>query len=338
MNKSEISIIITAHHEGLFLQKTILSILESAKSLEKSVKYEILLNLDNPDSETRRVANLWSENPLFIISEVSFGNPADNRNDAIKKSQGKFITLLDGDDLVSSNWLKSAYDLAKRQDGNFIIRPEIHMQFGYEEEFNTIWHMRNSRSKQEDAIQMAYWNLWTNSIFTTKETLLKIPYQNPKNGFGFEDYLFGADTRAQGTPNIIAPETVLFYRRRSFSMTTLHKDTILDYTDLLNIDFMKSIPLSTEEIRTSSAKQSLRNGFKQVYRFGFDSAKKSKTLNKALSPMARNMLYKNKIQRVPDWLIREWKAINKIENQLWPTKGEIAKLGFHPLTLKTNKH
>ena len=60
MNKSEISIIITAHHEGLFLQKTILSILESAKSLEKSVKYEILLNLDNPDIETRRVANLWS--------------------------------------------------------------------------------------------------------------------------------------------------------------------------------------------------------------------------------------------------------------------------------------
>ena len=333
MNKLEISIIITAHHEGLFLQKTILSILESAKSLEKSVKYEILLNLDNPDSETRRVANLWSENPLFIISEVSFGNPADNRNDAIKKSQGKFITLLDGDDLVSSNWLKSAYDLAKRQDGNFIIRPEIHMQFGYEEEFNTIWHMRNSRSKQEDAIQMAYWNLWTNSIFTTKETLLKIPYQNPKNGFGFEDYLFGADTRAQGTPNIIAPETVLFYRRRNFSMTTLHRETILGYTDLLDIDFMKSIPLPAEEIKTSNTGQRLKNGFKKVYRFVFDIAKKSKILSKVLGPAARNILYKKKSQQVPDWIIREWKAINKIENQLWPTKGEIAKLGFHPLTL-----
>lgn len=328
-----LSIIITAHKEGLLLHKTILAARESASLLPSDVTYEILISLDNPDAETLRCANLWKDDKHFSVLQCSFGNPADNRNYAISKSSGKYVTLCDGDDLMSESWLAKAYEMARSQgDEDFVLRPAVHLQFGYEEKNVTAWFMRDSVDKKTDAIQMAYWNLWTIMLFSTRKVLEETPFRPSLNGFGFEDYLFNADTRAKNIPHLTVPGTVLFYRRRSESVSSEHLGTVLDYSDLFDVSYIKSIPLPKNGNGTSSISHTMKVVAKRTYRFAFDAAKKIGPLNRAMYPVARNMLYKNKSKKLPTNILLQWKKINKIENQLYPTKGEIAKLQFHPLS------
>lgn len=330
----DISIILTAHKEGLFLHKTLLSVEKAIKKLDPKTSYEIILNLDNADQTTKKIAEKW-QSESTKVHYVSFGNPSDNRNDGIKKSLGKFIALLDGDDLISENWLSFAYEMIKQETSPVVLRPEAHIQFGYNDHDLAVWKMRDSSDKQTDAIQMAYWNLWTNCIFASCQTLLETPYKNPRPGFGFEDYLFCTELIEKGIANKIVPQTILFYRRRDNSTSSLHVDTILDYSPLFDINYFKSLPLPTENVEKSSnkIKAKLRHNFKRAYRFAFDAAKKIGPINRLVSPIVREILYQKKLKnQVPDWLIDQLKSINQIENQIWPTKGVIAKMQFHPLS------
>lgn len=331
----DISIVITAHREGIVLHKTILSLLKSAKSLEEEdITYEFLVNLDNPDAATSEYIKRWETDDRFVISRVSFGNPADNRNDAIKKARGTYVALMDGDDLISMNWLLSSYRLIREQKEPTVLRPAVHAQFGYEDESVTAWFMRNSLSKEVDAIQMSYWNLWTNALFTERGILLDNPYKAPVKGFGHEDFLLNANMRAKGIAQVIVPETALWYRNRINSVSSGHVGAILDYSELFSIENIKKIPIAnTDDISKTSIKQRAKSSAVRLYRFAYDTAKKVGPLNRAMAPAAREILYKKKSKKIPAWFIERWKEVNEIENQLWPTKGEIAKIKFHPLSL-----
>mgnify|MGYP000314632672 FL=1 len=333
----DLSVIITAHKEGLYLYKTLLSVQKSLEKLSK-VNTEIVINLDNADKETKRVANLCKRQDLRVkLYDVSFGNPADNRNDAISKAKGVYIAILDGDDLISENWLSSAYDMIKQQHSkDIILRPEAHIQFGYNEPNYAVWRMRSSSDKAIDAVQMAYWNLWTNCMVARKDTLEKVPFRNAKNGFGFEDYLFATETVAYNIANIIVPETALFYRRRENSTSMFHIDTILDYSPLFDVSYMQSIPLQKNEPNSQSLeniKQKMRRNFKRGYRFAFDTAKKIGPINRVMAPSVKKILYKKNIQIAGQWLIDSMRQINAIDNQIYPTEGVVALMKFHPLTL-----
>ena len=333
-NPPVISLVVTAHREGILLHKTILSLLASAKPLElKDIPYEFIINLDNPDDATRDYVKRWASDRRFTIETVSFGNPADNRNDAVKKARGEYIALMDGDDLISENWLLSACTLLNKQSKPTVLRPAAHAQFGYEDDSVTVWLMRDSLAKEVDAVQMSYWNLWTNALFTTRDILLENPYKASVNGFGFEDYLLNADMRAKDIAQVTVPETVLWYRHRIGSVSTEHAGTVLDNSNLFDISYIKSIPLldSSHSQKRSITQRAKASGVR-LYRFAFDTAKKIGPINKAISPYAREILYKKKSQKVPAWFMDRWKEINKIENQLWPTRGEVAKLNFHPLS------
>ena len=208
MRKKVLSVVITAHKEGLFLNKTLLSISNGLNKIKD--EYEIIINLDNSDKETNRIAKIWEDKDENIKAyKVSFGNPADNRNDGINKAKGTYICVIDGDDLLSGNWFKKGLEEIKKHKKDVILRPELHLQFGYNEYKYTIWKMRSSSDKATDAIQLAYWNLWTACLIAKKDILKKVPYKPALNGFGYEDYLFCADTRALDIEHIIVPETVV---------------------------------------------------------------------------------------------------------------------------------
>ena len=49
----ELSVIVTAHHEGIVTHKTVLSVFRALEPLDKqSISYEIIVHLDNPDEPT----------------------------------------------------------------------------------------------------------------------------------------------------------------------------------------------------------------------------------------------------------------------------------------------
>ena len=93
MRKKVLSVVITAHKEGLFLNKTLLSISNGLNKIKD--EYEIIINLDNSDKETNRIAKIWEDKDENIKAyKVSFGNPADNRNDGINKAKGTYICVI----------------------------------------------------------------------------------------------------------------------------------------------------------------------------------------------------------------------------------------------------
>lgn len=328
--KIVLSIIITAHNEGIYLHKSVLSI-ERALELIPEKKYEIILSLDNPDSETIRVANSLKKNKNIVIFKSSFGNPADNRNFAISKANGKFITLLDGDDLISREWFKNGLDTLKKNKGA-IVRPEIHAMFGSYMNSLVVWKMRNSSNKDIDAIQMSYWNIWTLPLISETKTVKSILFKRPVDGFGFEDYLFNCEAIAKNIPIIIAPRTTFFYRQRpNVSVSTKHMNTVLDYSSLFDISYFKSLSIPDNQTNKIS-NNSIKQNFKKTYRFIYDAAKKSQRIKKILSPTAVKLLYNKQLKRLPDFFINDWREINKIENQLYPTKEKIAQIEYHPLT------
>lgn len=332
----DISVVVTAHAEGLYLYKTLLSIERSLLQLPAGVVHEIIIGLDNANPETERVARLWcKKNKATRLLTVSFGDPASNRNHAIREAAGTYVAVLDGDDLVSEGWISRAYDTLKDQSKEVILRPAYHMQFGYDEHHYTVWKMRSSADKATDAVQMAYWNLWTNCLFATKRTLERMPFRVVKNGFGFEDYLFATETIAADIPNLIVPQTALFYRRRENSTSSLHVDTILPYSPLFDIQYFQSLPLPTSTPRSKEGiKQKLQRNVKRGYRFAFDTAKKIGPLNRTMAPSVRSILYRKNKEKVGEWFIHELEKINTIENQIYPTKGQVALMQFHPLSFQ----
>lgn len=329
--KIDLSIIVTAHNEGLYLHKTILS-LKRALELVPETNYEFILSLDNPDSETIRIANIFKNDKAFEIFKSSFGNPADNRNFAVSKAKGEICSIIDGDDLVSRKWFKNGLEILNRNK-NSIVRPEIHAMFGMHTNSLAIWRMRDSSTKEIDAIQMSYWNPWTLPLIAKTTTLKDNTFKAPRPGFGFEDYLFNCDAIVKGTQILIAPETTLFYRQRPHvSVSTKHYNTILDYSPLFDIEFIKSIKLPEQPQNKASIKQRIANNFKRGYRFAFDTAKKSHRIKRLLSPTATKILYKRQLLRLPSFLIKDWLEINKIENQLYPSKESVTQVQYHPLT------
>lgn len=332
-----VSIIITAHNEGIVAHKTILSIIKAIEPFDvEKIPYEIIIGLDNPDKATSDYFKRWRQDKRFRFLDVSFGNPADNRNNAAQQARGEYISMIDGDDMVSSNWLIDSFKLIQQRQETVILHPEAHMQFGFNEPNNTIWLMSDSLSKEEDAIIMTYWNRWTNANFARRSVFLDYPYTVPINGFGYEDYNFNCQTRAAGIPHLVTPQTVLFYRRKENSVTNIHwsNKTVLGYTDLFDTNYLKSIPLppETKNKTKPNFKSRSKNVFKKGYRLVYDTSKRIPTINKVMSPMAKNILYKKRLNDTPKFIFDEWRKINAIENQLYPTKGAIAQLQFHPLS------
>lgn len=332
----DLSIIITAHHEGLVAHKTVLSLLENLERISPSVTYEIIIGLDSPNDGTKDYFGRYKDDSRFDILTTDFRDPSQNRNNAVRHSTGEFIMLIDGDDMVSPSFIKTALDLAQNSKKPILIHPEAHLQFGVDEPNCTLWICQNSFSKEKDALIMCYWNRWTNVQFGRREIFIDHPFVPATNGYGFEDFQFNSETRADDIRHLVAPETIAFYRKKSESVQSqhIHHRAVVPKTKLLDLDYIKS--LSTKNLPIPTKQSSVRRVAYSSYRTAQAVVNKIEPIKNLLTPIARKALHDKKVKVIPIWLIREWKNINHIENQLYPTVGEIAKLEFHPLSFRQN--
>lgn len=333
----DLSIIITAHKEGILAHKTVLGILRCADELEKQkITYEIIVSLDNPDEITEKYYSRWRNNDKFSIINVSFGNPADNRNNAISKARGKYVSVIDGDDIPSRNWLVDSYNILKQKKGLTIVRPNFNLQFSFDNDEKVLWVMESSFSKEEDAIIMSYWNRWSMTATAPAEVFKKFKYKPALNGFGYEDYLWNCETRAADIPCVVAPGTVIFYRRRQNSVTASHFGTILDYSNLFDYDFINSINLPQDDNKKTNKLATVNNVSRKLYNFTRYQASRLAVSNRFLSSTVLSFSYKVAKTKIPQTVIDAWRDVNSIENQLYPTKFAISQIKFHPLSF--NQH
>jgi glycosyltransferase involved in cell wall biosynthesis len=325
-----LSVVVTTHHEGIVAHKTILSLTKALEPFDRdNIAYEIIVHVDTGDEPTHTYFSRYKDDPRFRIYENSFGNPAESRNFAIQQAAGRYTAIIDGDDLISRNWFIESYRMIKEYKKPVILRPNFQLQFGGNDPHHNVWLMEDSFSKEEDALIMCVYNRWPNILFTTTSVLRNFPFRPTVNGFGFEDWLFNCDVREAEIPNLVVPATTLFYRRRENSVTSEHVGTVLPFSKLFEIDFIKSIPLPSLDYRPEGTISKLKRGSKRV---AVEAVKQIPVLREAALPRAQKIVYKKQLGRLPQGLIDGWREMNAIDSQLYPAIETVVGVRFHPLS------
>ena len=95
-----ISIIITAYNAEKTIEKCLNSILDTQYN-----DYEIILINDGSIDNTEKIVELFASDKIRYYKKVNTG-VADSRNFGIEKAKGDYITFVDSDDYVSSNYFE----------------------------------------------------------------------------------------------------------------------------------------------------------------------------------------------------------------------------------------
>src|SRR5579883_1526738 len=128
--RKDITCLLALHAEGLIAHKTIRSLNRAADCAEGfGLCVEFVFVLDRVTPETRvYIENLPPVDRGCKLIYADFGDLGLTRNLGIQQSEGEYIAILDGDDLISENWLFRACEL-NRQDYRYIVHPEVSVAF-----------------------------------------------------------------------------------------------------------------------------------------------------------------------------------------------------------------
>lgn len=219
MDKTDVSIILNLHREGLYLRPTLRSIDRCVETATQAgISVELICVFDRQDSETRTVfeeTQLLSGIQVKVI-ETDFGSLGPARNAGISIAAGEFVWTADGDDLVSSNSIVQLYNTAKMQLGRrFAIFSEYYIAFG-----DTYYTAKYFDSQWITAADLAFQHPYVSRLFTSRSTYEYIRYEDLRvaDGFAYEDWDFNSRLYAAGYEFRIAPRTAIFYRQRAGSL------------------------------------------------------------------------------------------------------------------------
>lgn len=330
----DFSINITCHGEGLLLYKTLRSIKACSNKLkDKGVTSEINLIADNPTAETLEFLN--SGNSILDgvkLYTVEFGNVSDARNYIIDKSNGTYVALIDGDDLVSDNYLVQCKDVIDANENDVVVHPEVQIQFSADD-INQYgyWRMVDSEDTLDYRLMLVQYNQYPSTLVAKKDVLLRVKYLRPNNGYGYEDYSYNLDMLAAGVMHKIAPRTVFFYRRRVDGMQNVHlrESTLLRKTDLF--DFRGDDLSKYEGIKSRSKTLNISNHARRVAYRVYNSSV-IRPIKARIPASIKGAIKKRRGQRIPDWVRDEWSKMNAIDASLWPDEYIVNRVNIHPCT------
>jgi hypothetical protein len=217
---ADVTLVVTVHSETLVAGPTMESAekaLAAAEAAGHSV--ERILVLDNPADATRDYFDQpafdgWDRRPM------SEGDPGRVRNAIVPQTRGRFVAFLDGDDLFSENWLAAGVTTLKQaaaEGSRVIAHPELNVVFDGGTQLN---HNIGQDSPLFTPHFLYVRNCYDTLCLTPREAHLEVPYggRDIANGISREDWQFGVETMARGWRHVIVPDTIIFKRRRDFSM------------------------------------------------------------------------------------------------------------------------
>jgi glycosyltransferase involved in cell wall biosynthesis len=326
---SDISIIVCGHNEGRLLHRTLHSIFDSvdyAKS-KKELKIEVILSLDNPSKETLDYLESSEFTKKINIYKNNFEDVALSRNFAVKKTEGKYIAFIDGDDLMCSNWIYDTYNLAESigDKRDQIFHPEYLINF---EGKSLIWKRLSTGNPNFRYGTMMYANCWDLTCFMPKSLAAKFPFEpcSRDSGWGMEDYHFFLETLGNGVEHIVVPRTVVFIRVKSTgSRLSQHvtNHSIVQKTKFFEPEILGKYILATNLDKDFVQKKSI---YELLINFKHFLLKPFPNLHLFLYRVKLSFLRKKKAtfwrfvtQSYPKWLLEEWKSMNKTEPSVFPS-------------------
>lgn len=212
MSKTNISIILTAHREGVIAGVSAKSAQAARRHAERAgLAHEIIVVLDRADALTRATLHSALGGDAQFL-ETDEGDPGAARNRGIEAASGECSTFLDCDDLWSENWLSEANRLVDRRS-DAIVHSACNLVFG--DRRHLWWHV-DSESKLCDPEYLSWMNYWDALSFARTDIYRRYPFRrnDMRLGFAHEDWHWNAWTLAEGVPHKPAPNTMHFKRAR----------------------------------------------------------------------------------------------------------------------------
>lgn len=219
MNTIDVTVIVTAHQEGILAKSTISSLAVSVKEAhQQAISTEVLVIMDSADKDTwecfqRNCPANWK---IYSINVKDLGVA---RMHGVALAQGKYCCFLDSDDMFGPNWISEAFRCAEGEQRSVAWHPELNIIFGHIEPYG-IYHADMDDPDWDDA-NIIFYNPWSALVFVSKEILLKYPY--PETDFskqiGYEDWGWNQKVIANGVIHKRVPNTAHFIRvKRSNSL------------------------------------------------------------------------------------------------------------------------
>lgn len=217
---TDLTLIVTAHDETVVSGPTMRSAdLAVADARDRGYEVQTLIALDAPTDATFKYFN----QPRFdhwerrVLQERDLGRV---RNALLPDTEGDYIAFLDADDLFSENWLGEGMDVVKAGEARgerLIAHPELNVLFD-----------RNravSRNVDQDSPLFTphYFyarNYYDSLCLAPRQAHLAAPYspRDIPNGLSFQDFQFSIETMARGWKHVVVKDTIIFKRRRDFSL------------------------------------------------------------------------------------------------------------------------
>lgn len=214
--KFDATICVNGHREGEIIIPTLKSTFLSYQHLlAAGFTGEMLIVLDNPDSVTRRICESFCQHKDIIILEVVVCDLGLARNAAIRAARGKYVAFMDGDDMMSENWVTQGIRAGKSFGRNVILHPASNYIFG---NGNTYLYLhRDMHDPEFSASALVAENYWTAISMGPRELYLQFPYEmnQIKQGLAYEDWSWHCLTVSRGVVHKIVPNTSHFIRRKA---------------------------------------------------------------------------------------------------------------------------
>lgn len=321
-----LSVIITAHNEGLMAHHTMLSVFRALEDF--AMPYEIIVHIDCGDQATRDYFARYKDGRKIRIYENDFHDLGKSRNYAIKNARGTYISVMDADDLVSKNYFTEAMKTLKEAEQEIVVHPNYCLSFEDLGSTFCIQTLAESKTPEVDAALALIKHRWISAVSGKRKTFLKYPYMNTENGFGHEDYALSTELTTHGVLHKVARGTVYFYRKKKVSLlqTSNAQHVAQPYSELFDIDKWKELKLPVSEDSMPPKKDLKQRSMDMYVRL-----RRNRVLNKMIEPFAnyaRRKTGKKLIKTTYAYqeILDEWIDTSKIESQIFPTKDVLDHL------------
>ncbi len=204
MSQPLVSVVIPCYNQGNFIKETVASALQSSyPNLEI-----VIIDDGSTDGSSKVARGLANSNEKVLFLEQENAGPSAARNHGIRRSNGKYILPLDGDDLISPDYIGKAVDILEKH-------PEVKVVYCEAEKFGADdgkWKL-----KPFSLGGLAQGNMIFISALFRREDWGKVGGFSEEMTWGFEDWEFWISMLKNGGDVVKLPITGFFYRIRKGS-------------------------------------------------------------------------------------------------------------------------